>query len=131
MSKGNAVAKLNEGHRECLRLVLLSKNSKEIARELGISPHTVDQRLRQAIHILKAENRFDAAQIYDKSLGDDKPDLPPEQDLVALPLPSHPGQKNKLTAKQRLMWVFLLMVGSALAFGGILAGLTALSQINR
>ena len=53
--------KLSEGQRECLRRVLVRKNSKEIAIELGISPHTVDQRLRVAIQMLGVSSRFEAA----------------------------------------------------------------------
>lgn len=57
------VSKLSDGQRECLKRVLVHKNSKEIAIELGISPHTVDQRLRAAIKILDVSNRFEAARL--------------------------------------------------------------------
>jgi len=43
------VAKLSEGQLDCLRLVDQHLSSKEIAVELGISPHTVDQRIRQSL----------------------------------------------------------------------------------
>lgn len=54
-------ARLTEGQRECLRLVYRHLSSKDIARELGISPHTVDARLRAAIRVLGSANRTDAA----------------------------------------------------------------------
>ncbi|MDB5686576.1 MAG: LuxR family transcriptional regulator, partial [Rhizorhabdus sp.] len=54
------IAKLSEGQRACLRRVLMHMSSKDIARELDISPHTVDQRLRVAIQTLGAANRFEA-----------------------------------------------------------------------
>jgi DNA-binding CsgD family transcriptional regulator len=57
------VSRLSDGQRECLRRVLSHKSSKEIAIELGISPHTVDQRLRAAIKILNVSNRFEAARL--------------------------------------------------------------------
>ena len=57
------IAKLSEGQRACLRRVLLHMSSKDIARELDISPHTVDQRLRVAIQTLGAANRFEAARL--------------------------------------------------------------------
>jgi hypothetical protein len=38
-------------------------SSKEIAAELKISPHTVDQRVRQALQILGVERRSQAARI--------------------------------------------------------------------
>ena len=59
-----SVDRLNEGQRDCLRLVLAHLTSKEIARELGVSPHTVDQRLRTAMRVLDAGSRFEAARIF-------------------------------------------------------------------
>ena len=46
------VARLTPGQLDCLRLVDQHLNSKEIAAELGISPHTVDQRIRQSLATL-------------------------------------------------------------------------------
>jgi DNA-binding CsgD family transcriptional regulator len=58
-----AVAALTDKQKDCLRLVLQLKTSKDIARELGISPHTVDRRLKDAIEKLGVSNRFAAAQL--------------------------------------------------------------------
>jgi DNA-binding CsgD family transcriptional regulator len=57
------VARLSAGQLDCLRLVDQHLSSKEIAAELGISPHTVDQRVRQSLHILGVERRAQAARI--------------------------------------------------------------------
>src|SRR3982750_820611 len=57
------VARLTAGQLDCLRLVDQHLSSKEIAAELRISPHTVDQRIRQALAILKVERRAQAARI--------------------------------------------------------------------
>jgi len=57
------VARLSAGQLDCLRLVDQHLSSKEIATELGISPHTVDQRVRQALQILGVERRTQAARI--------------------------------------------------------------------
>jgi DNA-binding CsgD family transcriptional regulator len=57
------VAKLTAGQLDCLRLVDQHLNSKEIAAELNISPHTVDQRVRQALATLGVERRAQAARI--------------------------------------------------------------------
>ncbi|MGB7408712.1 MAG: helix-turn-helix transcriptional regulator [Pontixanthobacter sp.] len=61
--------------KEVLDLLLDHKTSKEIARELGISPHTVDQRINLAKAKLEIASRGelatayrDAKQIYDKSI---------------------------------------------------------------
>jgi DNA-binding CsgD family transcriptional regulator len=55
------VARLSPGQLDCLLLVDQHLNSKEIAAELHISPHTVDQRIRQALAILGVERRAQAA----------------------------------------------------------------------
>ncbi|MBW0144329.1 helix-turn-helix domain-containing protein [Sphingomicrobium clamense] len=57
------VAQLSEGQLEVLRMVANHMNSKEIAAELDISPHTVDQRARQAIQILGVSRRQEAARL--------------------------------------------------------------------
>lgn len=61
--KDRRLAKLTEGQRTCLRMVCMHMSSKDIARELGISPHTVDQRLKVAIQLLGVETRFEAARM--------------------------------------------------------------------
>jgi len=57
------IARLSAGQLDCLRLVDQLLSSKEIAAELKISPHTVDQRIRQALAILGVERRAHAARI--------------------------------------------------------------------
>jgi DNA-binding CsgD family transcriptional regulator len=57
------VERLSAGQLECLQLVNEHLNSKEIAVQLDISPHTVDQRIRGALHILGVERRAQAARI--------------------------------------------------------------------
>ena len=57
------VARLSAGQVACLRLVDRHLSSKEIASELNISPHTVDQRIRQALQILGVERRTQAARM--------------------------------------------------------------------
>lgn len=55
---------LTEGQKACLRLVDDHHTSKEIARKLGISPFTVDQRLDAARRKLDAPSRKDAAKMF-------------------------------------------------------------------
>ncbi len=52
---------LTDAERDCLRLVYQHMTSKDIARQLGVSPHTVDMRLRQAIRKLEVTTRVEAA----------------------------------------------------------------------
>ena len=63
------VARLSRGQLDCLRLVGQHMSSKEIAAELKISPHTVDQRIRGALQILGVERRAHAARIIAQQQG--------------------------------------------------------------
>jgi DNA-binding CsgD family transcriptional regulator len=57
------VARLSPGQVEVLLLVDVHHSSKEIAARLGISPHTVDQRIRGALDKLGVERRGEAARM--------------------------------------------------------------------
>ena len=57
------VSRLSAGQLDCLLLVDQHLSSKEIAAELRISPHTVDQRIRGALQILGVERRSQAARL--------------------------------------------------------------------
>src|SRR5881628_3176931 len=63
------VARLTPGQLDCLRLVDQLLSSKEIATELQISSHTVDQRVRQALATLGVERRAQAARIVAQYAG--------------------------------------------------------------
>jgi DNA-binding CsgD family transcriptional regulator len=56
-------ARLTDKQRACLRLVLMHRSSKEIARELGIGADAVDQRIKTAMRVLAAESRVEAARL--------------------------------------------------------------------
>ena len=57
------VDRLTKGQADCLRLVAQHLSSKEIALQLGISSHTVDQRIRGALQSLGVERRSQAARM--------------------------------------------------------------------
>jgi len=63
------VSRLTQGQLDCLRLVDQHLSSKEIAVELGISSHTVDQRVRLALQTLGVERRSQAARLVSQALG--------------------------------------------------------------
>ena len=67
------VARLTQGQIDCLLLVDRHYSSKEIATMLGISPHTVDQRIRGALEKLGVERRGDAARLVADRLSPDHP----------------------------------------------------------
>lgn len=59
-----AIDRLTERQRDCLRLVGQGYVSKEIGRKLGISPATVDNHVRAALDTLQVDNRAEAARIF-------------------------------------------------------------------
>ena len=67
---------LSDGQRDCLRLVYNHMKSKDIARALGVSPHTVDMRLRTAMRTLGVTSRIEAARllVQEESGGETTPD---------------------------------------------------------
>jgi DNA-binding CsgD family transcriptional regulator len=156
-------SRVSEGQRACLRLVLLHKTSKDIARELAISPHTVDQRIRTAIRVMGTTSRFEAARalalyenvdpyqahVYQAShieqagtnADEGTPELMATVDAHASggtlsvtrswhpPFALFPGERNNLSVGERLAWIVIIAVTTALAFGAILAGLEALAKL--
>lgn len=62
--KLSAMGRLSTGQMNVLHRVAQHKSSKEIARELDISPHTVDQRVRRIHNILGVSTRSEAARVY-------------------------------------------------------------------
>jgi DNA-binding CsgD family transcriptional regulator len=84
------VARLTAGQLDCLRLVDQHLSSKEIAAELKISPHTVDQRVRQALAILGVERRTQAARIVATFSGPYQRLIHQSPHIPALPQSGHP-----------------------------------------
>lgn len=77
------IAKLTDSQCAYLRLVLAHQSSKEIAQAFGISAHTVDKRIKEAMRILGVSSRIEAARILasveayrpSQGLGPQSPDL--------------------------------------------------------
>ena len=62
-SMDSSFTQLTDGQRDCLRLVYNHLTSKDIARILGVSPHTVDMRLRTSMKVLGVTSRIEAARL--------------------------------------------------------------------
>ena len=90
------VARLNAGQLDCLLMVNQHLSSKEIANELGISPHTVDQRIRQALHILGVERRTQAARIVARIHGSYQRLIHQSPHIEAAAEASHPDAAIRL-----------------------------------
>lgn len=77
---------LSDGEKQCLRLVAQGFNSKEIARQLHISEHTVDQRLRVALRKFEVPTRKEAARLF-VAIDRDAPQIGTYQPLIYQPAP--------------------------------------------
>nr|NUR37473.1 helix-turn-helix transcriptional regulator [Sphingomonas sp.] len=113
------VKRLTPGQRSCLQLVAQQFSSKEIALRLGISSHTVDQRVRQALRTLEVSRRADAARIFcivESETGERFP----------LPFARRSTDKNKMTVPQRMLWITFIALGSAFITGAYFAVLGTL-----
>ena len=84
------IARLSPGQLDCLLLVDQLLSSKEIAAELKISPHTVDQRIRQALATLGVERRAHAARIVAHYKGPYQRLIHQSPYIVSSSSPSHP-----------------------------------------
>jgi len=95
------VARLSQGQIECLLLVDRHHSSKEIAARLGISPHTVDQRIRGALEKLGVERRGEAARLVAAAIS---PDDAAYQRLIHqspyIDLPTQPGHEEATVRTQ-------------------------------
>jgi len=80
--------RLSPRHRDCLRLVYRRKRTKEIAALLGLSPGTVSGYCNEAIRILGARDRIDAAERFAAHEGVD----------VAAPAPAASGDVDAAPA---------------------------------
>ena len=81
------LSRLSDGQRAVLRMVNRHMETKEIARELGISPDGVNQRIKTAMRTLGVNKRRDAALMLAEAEG-----VEPYQPLVHLPLDIVPGR---------------------------------------
>ncbi|MBU3076431.1 helix-turn-helix domain-containing protein [Sphingomonas quercus] len=91
------VSSLTRRERECLQLVRRGLESKEIARELGLSHRTVDAYIDNARRRLKATSRRHAAELLAAFEGDQAIPyriLPEPQTLPAAPLAGADGASS-------------------------------------
>ena len=81
-SAGSAAARLNEGQKECLRLVQLGYTAKEIAAQLPpLTFHAVEKRIKTAMALLGVSTRYEAARALAEHEGRYQPLVYPAPDL--------------------------------------------------
>jgi len=118
---------LSEGEKQCLRLVSQGYNSKEIARQLHISEHTVDQRVRTSLRKFGVPSRKEAARLFvsveqpQPQTGTYQPLIHQSEPLASDPVPAsslaQPDRPDERTQHNRLL-------KRILAFGPPLGGST-------
>ena len=145
---------LTARERECLRLVGNGLSSKEIAAQLGLTPGTIDQYLKDAIRKLGAPTRRSAArQLAALEEGDESalqklelqsPGLAGGTAIAfqvaekrtetsprwRVPFLRQGRQYNALSPLQRLMWIGGLSVIMLVAVANFLNGLGVLFRIT-
>jgi DNA-binding CsgD family transcriptional regulator len=130
------IDELSEGQKECLRLFYARYDAKEIARQLGIAPATVHQRLTAARKKLGVAKSMEAARllvqaeggapVYDRMLYDGtdiavaQDDLPNWVQRLPWPFPTRWRPENDLSLPELLIAILAVasffMMAMALYF---------------
>ena len=127
-SKRAAILRLTTAERECLKRCLSHQTAKQMALDLGISPHAVEKRLKMARAKLGLSSSLEAAKLVELSersglLGPHSPDLPPgdarpdEDGSVAAP-----RDETGWTKRHRVHLVSGAMLMSVLAVLALMIG---------
>lgn len=97
---------LSAAQRTCLRLVALNRSSKEIAKEIGLSPQTVDQYLSRAAATLGVSTRREAARLFSALERDafNKSEFKTDEVVVAEKSPSMDGPSEAGGARRTWTW---------------------------
>lgn len=111
----SAFPSLTEAEAECLRRVLAHQTAKEMARDLGISHHAVEKRLKRARQKLGAATSLEAAREYGQAVSGSS-DLPGEGQVRQHSELNHRTQRWSVRRK--------VMAFSIVAAGAALVGLS-------
>lgn len=141
----NNITLLTADQVETLRHVFDRKNSKQIARLMDVSPHTVDERVRKTLKKLNVSNRMEAALVLARhGIFDDvtpvqpwayQPfnfrDAPISGDVdagrsalrqsfdIGLPFSTVPQPENRHGLLERIVWSILIAIAVILAFSAL------------
>lgn len=111
---------LTEKEKQTLRLLLAGHDAKSMARQLGLSVHTVNERLRYARRKLSASSSREAARLLRESEGADPQSLGDKGlgDAPPVPVLQQGGEPEALSpANPRKLWPIggLIMISSLFA----------------
>ncbi len=152
----NYISLLSAAQIETLRHVFEHKNSKEIARLMDVSPHTVDERVRRSLKKLNVSNRVEAATILARNGVFE--DVTPYQPLtyqsvnlsdpassdegepghgswrqifnIGLPFPTKSQPVNRHGLLERIVWPILIAFVTILAFSALYSILVGLGRLT-
>lgn len=105
-----AISRLTENEKECLRRRLLPQTAKEMAIELGVSPHAVEKRLKMARTKLGLSSSLQAARllVQAESQSGSQALVPHAADLVIDParlhITLHPSERRWWYPGGRRRW---------------------------
>lgn len=105
-----ALARLTENEKQCLRRRLIPQTAKEMAIDLGISPHAVEKRLKMARTKLGLSSSLQAARILAQAEGTE-PELGPQTSDLSDTAPS----EQRTHTPQRL-WTAAWIGGTVMIF---------------
>lgn len=142
------LAQLNERQRQCLRLVHQNFEAKEIARRLGLSPHTVVEHLREARRITGVSRSMHAARALAEheapdqfpnrivsnadGVADDPPfrfDVTPSAAAAAPPATME--FRNDLNWLVRLCLLIAIAIGAVILVGALFLGIDTAQTLIR
>ncbi len=151
----NYISLLSAAQIETLRHVYEHKNSKQIARLMNVSPHTVDERVRRVLKKLNVSNRIEASrilavngvfdnvtpyqpltyQLIDLGAAPDAADAEPGRSSVrrlfdiGLPFPTASQPANRHGLMERIIWPILIALATILAFSALYSILVGLGRV--
>lgn len=136
--------RLSERQRECLRLVHANLEAKEIAIALGLSPHTVNEHLRDARRLLGVARSMEAARMLAAHEGDNRlvpepigvernPNRPDELAAAQPKYPDRAVRRNRydLAVLARMGLIVAIAVAAVALAGALLVGADAITRIFR
>jgi DNA-binding CsgD family transcriptional regulator len=151
----NYISLLSAAQIETLRHVFEHKNSKEIARIMDVSPHTVDERVRRVLKKLNVSNRIEAAtvlarhgvfdqvtpyqpltyQLIDLGEAASADEAEPGQGSIrrffdiGSPFPTASQPANRHGLMERIIWPILIAFATILAFSALYSILVGLGRV--
>lgn len=126
-AKRAALNRLTDNERECLRRRLRHQTAKEMAIDLGVSPHAVEKRLKMARTKLGLSSSLEAARLLE-TVERDGPTVPQPADLAFANPATQAMRRDPQRASNRRWIVLSLVAGASAMF--VLAMTALLSPLS-